>query len=48
MPKFLVTVTGYRQFVVEAKDQDFANLDGLQAANEGGFNSYWNAEEASS
>lgn len=42
MPKFLVTVTGYRQYVVEADSNENAALMALEDAND----LRWQAEDA--
>jgi len=42
MPKFAVTVTGYRQFVVEAEDADEASSWALEEA----ASLHWQAETA--
>ncbi len=43
MPKFLVTVTGYRQYVVDADTDEDAALMALEDAHD----LHWQAEDAS-
>ena len=42
MPKFLVTVQGFRQYVVEAESREEAETEALEDADD----CHWNAEEA--